>query len=615
MYQVNNANNIQTATQDRRPIDPPPIIDLKIFEGEGEYQRDITFLLNANYFLVVSLELASTPPPEPVLTPGSEKPQPNLAGVPIASLVYLDRPSPAGYFIFQDLSIRHEGKYRLVFNLFETLKDPQDDDVQDGLEHASFPSAAHVTGRIEVKSKIFTVYSAKKFPGLASSTELSKTLADQGCRVRIRRDVRQKKKEKHGQQEEEAVGEMYTNPAAQTNERHRSSSRGHYPPLLPSPPCSEKAKDSERAPRLITRPDQRPTNSNVRSNWTTPPITQPFNSDASMIYPDHRSSMRINSTQYIPSRSYGFTAEQMGAGNSNRQYTAMPTILPSQHARLSGPLNITSSPNPNPNHHSRPLNGRHILPSDDVRPSTSSERCMQSPQSTSPYPDPRRDSHLPHSSPYHQHASYSPSIHSDEMARSHHVQRTLPALDTSFTTFFPRTHYEDSSAATTAFREQVSHNNIPSPAQSTHHDPPYNYNPTPRDLHASSTSSRTVKRSHADAFDSADNPPHSAPRRQSLPSLNALKISPRIDSNAPTIPSSSAPYSRFDRPPEPQESSDGILEYTNDDNKSNGSLLMKNELEHVDGSARPRSISYQRVNGTMAHVTFEPLQGQWGVNV
>lgn len=112
-------------------------------------------------------------------------------------MVYLDRPTPAGYFIFPDLSVRHEGKYRLSFNLYEELKDGKDDDQADDASTTTQGAGeAHVTHRLEVKSQPFTVYSAKKFPGLATSTNLSRTVAEQGCRVRIRRDVRMRRREK-----------------------------------------------------------------------------------------------------------------------------------------------------------------------------------------------------------------------------------------------------------------------------------------------------------------------------------------------------------------------------------------------------------------------------------
>ncbi|KAK0508124.1 hypothetical protein JMJ35_009208 [Cladonia borealis] len=192
------------SSADRRPVDPPPVCELKVFEGEGDAKTDITFSHNANFFLFTTLENARpmhkgrvpvTPPTFPVLT-----------GSPVAGMAYLDRPSPAGYFIFPDLSVRHEGMYRLAFSLYEELKEAKDGDVEppEGSPETkdklltSNPMAprAHVHFRLEVKSTPFAVYSAKKFPGLSESTPLSRTVAEQGCRVRIRRDVRMRRRDK-----------------------------------------------------------------------------------------------------------------------------------------------------------------------------------------------------------------------------------------------------------------------------------------------------------------------------------------------------------------------------------------------------------------------------------
>lgn len=112
----------------------------------------------------------------------------------MAGMVYLDRPSPAGYFIFPDLSVRHEGVYRLSFSLYEELKNLGDEDKIDD-SRAGTPGDAHVTHRLEVKSVPFFVFSAKKFPGLTESTSLSRIVAEQGCRVRIRRDVRMRRRD------------------------------------------------------------------------------------------------------------------------------------------------------------------------------------------------------------------------------------------------------------------------------------------------------------------------------------------------------------------------------------------------------------------------------------
>ncbi|KAI9785524.1 MAG: velvet protein [Geoglossum umbratile] len=187
---------------DRRPVDPPPVVQLQIFEGDT--RNDITFSHNANFFLYATLE-AARPIAQGRLPPAAAS-IPVLTGVFVSGMAYLDRPTPAGYFIFPDLSVRNEGKYRLSFNLYEEVKDMKDADAEPAKNHPDHannkhkmvgPMAPkqHVDWRLEVKSKPFTVFSAKKFPGLAESTSLSRIVAEQGCRVRIRRDVRMRRRE------------------------------------------------------------------------------------------------------------------------------------------------------------------------------------------------------------------------------------------------------------------------------------------------------------------------------------------------------------------------------------------------------------------------------------
>ncbi|KAL1998495.1 hypothetical protein VTN02DRAFT_6079 [Thermoascus thermophilus] len=234
------------SSADRRPVDPPPVVELRIYESDpnNDMQKtDITFAYNANFFLFATLDAArpiahgrvsGQPPTCPVLT-----------GVPVAGIAYLDRPSQAGYFIFPDLSVRHEGRYRLNFNLYEEVKDAKDADkvstlpVPDTLTPSNplKPSApkTYLHFRLEVKSMPFTVYSAKKFPGLATSTSLSRIVAEQGCRVRIRRDVRMrrrgdKQKQDYNEYDEDRVyarSPRYSTPDAYVAtpiERPRSTS-------------------------------------------------------------------------------------------------------------------------------------------------------------------------------------------------------------------------------------------------------------------------------------------------------------------------------------------------------------------------------------------------------
>ncbi|KAJ5753033.1 hypothetical protein N7520_009950 [Penicillium odoratum] len=233
------------SSADRRPVDPPPVVELRIFESDpgSENKTDITFAYNANFFLYATLENARNvahgrmagPPSCPVLT-----------GVPVAGIAYLDRPLQAGYFIFPDLSVRHEGRYRLSFHLYEEIKDTKDTDKDSDLPRPNQIAGPNTTKpgspqtflhfRLEVKSNPFVVYSAKKFPGLATSTSLSRVIAEQGCRVRIRRDVRMrrrgdKREEEFDYNEERSAAyprsDRYSTPdhyVAQTVERPRSNS-------------------------------------------------------------------------------------------------------------------------------------------------------------------------------------------------------------------------------------------------------------------------------------------------------------------------------------------------------------------------------------------------------
>lgn len=237
--------NIDTASADRRPVDPPPVVELRIFEGEAK--NEITFSYNANFFLYTTLENAR--PIAQCRVPTAQTSFPVLTGMPVAGMAYLDRPSPAGYFIFPDLSVRHEGKYRLSFNLFEELKESKDADADSAngspesdeakpLRNNAMAPQAHVHFRLEVKSVPFNVYSAKKFPGLAESTSLSRIVAEQGCRVRIRRDVRMRRRDTKSNKnyedyEEEAAyarSDRFATPDAyskpQIPDRPRSISNG-----------------------------------------------------------------------------------------------------------------------------------------------------------------------------------------------------------------------------------------------------------------------------------------------------------------------------------------------------------------------------------------------------
>lgn len=191
-------NHANAAAADRRPVDPPPVVQMRIFEGpHRETAKDITFMYNADFFLYASLHHAAD------AQPGRVSPQngpPVLTGMPVSSMILLDRPEEAGYFIFSDLSVRHEGQYYLNFALMEEVKEDRDKDPDEIMSDADEitgpeqPGGRYFSFRTTVTTDVFDVFSAKRFPGLQESTQLSRTVAEQGCRVRIRRDVRMRRR-------------------------------------------------------------------------------------------------------------------------------------------------------------------------------------------------------------------------------------------------------------------------------------------------------------------------------------------------------------------------------------------------------------------------------------
>ncbi|KAG0030878.1 hypothetical protein BGZ81_002095 [Podila clonocystis] len=100
-------------------------------------------------------------------------------------LLFNEKGEQGWYFSFPDLSIRTEGVYTLKFSLLRLgsfdFMSPADDDED------SSPVIAEAT------SEPFTVFSAKKFPGMTESTLLSKAFARQGLKIPIRNDLRVRK--------------------------------------------------------------------------------------------------------------------------------------------------------------------------------------------------------------------------------------------------------------------------------------------------------------------------------------------------------------------------------------------------------------------------------------
>lgn len=318
------------ANSDRRPVDPPPVVELRIKEGPSFQEgKDITFDYNASFFLYASLEQNRK------IALGRMQAQPNppiLTGVPASGMAYLDRPSAAGYFIFPDLSVRHEGQYRLSFSLFETTKEERDFD----LEPVDTNLPPGVDWRMDIKTAPFDVFSAKKFPGLMESTQLSKDVAEQGCRVRIRRDVRMRKREgksgRHSRRDDSAAGDQ----SAQVP-RHRTVT-----PAAPTPSDDPHARARSMSNSSEHRiPYGVPVAAAPPSGATTP---SSVHSHAHLPHDHHRRSSMVDSSGYAtplpplpptgPSAQAAYDQQQrhLSFGDQQHQpYAAAPPQQPPAH--------------------------------------------------------------------------------------------------------------------------------------------------------------------------------------------------------------------------------------------------------------------------------------------
>ncbi|KAI8364222.1 velvet factor-domain-containing protein [Blakeslea trispora] len=158
---------------DRRPIDPPPIVQLKVIDPSLPPSERDAYLQNPYYFMYASLMAADLDEELHLLRDGKTR---STTGSVVSSLYHLKDidNTDAGFFVFPDLSVRMEGSYRLKLSLFEII----------GKE------VFHCRSIISNK---FFVYSAKKFPGMEESTFLSRSFADQGLKIRIRKELRQRR--------------------------------------------------------------------------------------------------------------------------------------------------------------------------------------------------------------------------------------------------------------------------------------------------------------------------------------------------------------------------------------------------------------------------------------
>jgi hypothetical protein len=190
--------------KDRRPIDPPPILQLFIEKPDGTLQNAHDDDSNISLFVVqcdlysengkeqrgqvynpstaaptsASPATNSKPTTGTLLSFQDPAPTRSLMGAVVSNAYQLTdhNNEPGIFFIFQDLSVRIEGTFCLNF-MFINLS-------------AGDPLTMSTQVSDDVLSKPFTVYSAKNFPGMTDSTPISQSFAQQGIKISIRKGRR-----------------------------------------------------------------------------------------------------------------------------------------------------------------------------------------------------------------------------------------------------------------------------------------------------------------------------------------------------------------------------------------------------------------------------------------
>ncbi|SNX86254.1 uncharacterized protein MEPE_04963 [Melanopsichium pennsylvanicum] len=211
-------------SKDKRPLDPLPILQLRVLKQDGTDDEDRhtatqkasdcpeNHLADSSRFYTRNGYLRSYEnSPNLILQVSLRKEDPNtrthsesvLVEAPDALFPWtrmlegrlvatanvardLDG-SRACFFIFPDLSIRQEGQFRLAFKLLtlgsSSLPSPD----------ATTSAEGHVLA--EALTEPFSVYSPRRFPGMTESTDLAKCLARQGIQVPVRHEGRRRQEQ------------------------------------------------------------------------------------------------------------------------------------------------------------------------------------------------------------------------------------------------------------------------------------------------------------------------------------------------------------------------------------------------------------------------------------
>ena len=156
-------------------IDPPPILELLVTDPKTGHSDldELRYPLNVMHCTLWNAEGTNE---ETAVNQPDRTSTRRLMGQLVASpSVAKDEFDREGcFFCFPDLSCRTHGKYRLRFMLMR---------IDVGNLHVGGFSPILA----ETLSDVFTVYSAKDFPGMRPSSALTRALKLQGCNIQVKK--------------------------------------------------------------------------------------------------------------------------------------------------------------------------------------------------------------------------------------------------------------------------------------------------------------------------------------------------------------------------------------------------------------------------------------------
>jgi len=197
--------------RDRRVIDPPPILQLEMIAPESGQSLSPHQAVTVDVVHASLWNARGTSNVTNLSHPNLRSSRRLMGTLVASSATVLDEHNEEGsFFAFPDLSCRSQGRYRLRFSFMRIYP-------------ISSPSGTISPIVAHVVSDVFTVYSAKDFPGMKPSTPLTLTLKQQGVAIQAKqgRYGASSKRNRDEEDEEDDINEEDAGSAPAARKREK----------------------------------------------------------------------------------------------------------------------------------------------------------------------------------------------------------------------------------------------------------------------------------------------------------------------------------------------------------------------------------------------------------